>query len=127
MTPLSDLAVKLALYHTLRNIHREEKLHDPDNGLCNTVYNLARYLYHERDTNSILGEFRKLCTSWPKYSGNYWYPVPCPEEEMYVGVDARSNASRYYNYCHNMWEGEYGKLRMQMLEFCINELENELS
>ena len=53
-------------------------------------------------------------TSWEKYSGNVEYPVPDP--------------LRRDPYCpgRNMWVGEYGALRYELLEHLIEEVRKDL-
>lgn len=58
-----------------------------------------------------------LFMSWPKFSGVSAYPVPHPDYE---------SANCAYNATEMMWEGEYGALRMELLDFCITELEDQL-
>lgn len=58
-----------------------------------------------------------LFMSWPKFSGTSSYPVPCPDCE---------SASYAYNATVMLWEGEYGDLRRELLDHCIDELEKEL-
>lgn len=55
-----------------------------------------------------------LFRSWPKFSGNVVYPVP--------GVD-RMTPSAAWARIHDVWVGEYGALRRELLDHCIAELE----
>lgn len=55
-----------------------------------------------------------LFRSWPKFSGSVVYPVP--------GVD-RMTPSEAFVYIHDVWVGEYGDLRRELLDHCIAELE----
>ena len=74
-------------------------------GICN---NLPRHLWDE---------FTALVLRWPKHSGNRNYPVPHPElepEEAYYGIA-------------NIWEGEYGDNRRELLEWAIKGLESDLT
>lgn len=57
-----------------------------------------------------------LFMSWPKFSGVSSYPVPHPDCES----DCACSATPM------LWEGEYGALRMELLDFCITELEDQL-
>lgn len=59
-----------------------------------------------------------LFKAWPKFSGTLNFPVPHPTEPF-------SAASAYY-FARDKWEGEYGALRMELLDFCITELEDQL-
>lgn len=56
-----------------------------------------------------------LFRSWPKFSGNVVYPVP--------GVDSMT-PSEAFVYIRDVWEGEYGDLRCELLDHCIAELED---
>ena len=49
--------------------------------------------------------------NWDKFSGDYMYPVPSPDENM--------TPEEYYYYTPNKWGGEYGKLRMDLLDRMI--------
>lgn len=58
-------------------------------------------------------EFRELAANWPKYSGSNTFPVPCP------GYDS---GTAYVEL--TKWEGEYGALRMELVNWCIGQLES---
>lgn len=60
------------------------------------------------------GQLAALFRSWSKFSGNVAYPVP--------GVD-RMGPSKAFFYINNVWVGEYGALRRELLDHCIAELE----
>lgn len=68
-----------------------------------------------------------LISGWPKSTGSRQFPVPCPgvppQDKDYGKYLSRVNraASRYRN-SRNHWEGDYGALRMELLEWLINEL-----
>lgn len=51
-----------------------------------------------------------LFEAWPKFSGSIVYPVP--------GCGGRSG-SWAYNYAGDVWVGEYGDLRWELLDFMI--------
>lgn len=57
----------------------------------------------------------EMFRAWPKFSGDIDFPVPggCREYSR-----ARINKT--------MWEGDYGELRMELLNFCIEKLQTEL-
>ena len=61
-------------------------------------------------------ELRRLFRLWPKYSGDIVYPVPGGHEAFWSAV-------RY----ETTWSGEYGKLRKELLNFMIEQLEKELA
>lgn len=59
--------------------------------------------------------FSALATAWPKHSGDSEYPVPAPD-----GVESPAYV---YHTQGDMWVGKYGDLRMELLDFVINQLE----
>lgn len=48
--------------------------------------------------------------SWPKFSGDIHYPVPATVE---------TNAHNQYHLTHNLWIGEYGDLRRELLDHLV--------
>lgn len=65
--------------------------------------------------------FKAIAKTWPKFSGDLGYPVPAP-----FGV-AKSGYQAYYSYSEDsMWEGDYGALRKELLNYAISALEKEL-
>ena len=60
--------------------------------------------------------------SWPHYSGCEAYPVPHP---VYPGNDVM--ALDCYHCAGNKWEGAYGELRIELLEFLITNLTDQLN
>lgn len=89
---------------------------DKDRGICNSVpvYFDSVPVYFDRNGPLLFSLFK----AWPKFSGTLNFPVPHPTEPF-------SAASAYYA-AENKWEGEYGALRMELLDFCITELEDQL-
>lgn len=63
------------------------------------------------DTSSII---KSIAPAWPKYSGNLEYPIGTPEQ-----CSALYERTREITGTENMWVGEYGKLRIEFLDFCI--------
>ena len=65
--------------------------------------------------SKLQGLFRR----WPQFSGSADFPVPHPTEPACIA----------YNSTQNMWNRrtKYGRARWDLLEFCISELEKELS
>ena len=82
-------------------------------GICSNV-NRALYML-ELYGVSHNKELGKLFKTWPKYSGDPDYPVPCPVNDF--------SAQEAYNLAGGMWDGKYGELRVQLLNHCIQELE----
>jgi hypothetical protein len=62
-------------------------------------------------------KMRELYSTWPPYSGCYVYPVPATSCDL---------PSEQYNATHNMWEGQYGDLRKDLLEHLIRGVQAEL-
>lgn len=59
--------------------------------------------------------------TWPKYSGNPSFPVPSPAhpDDMW----AAEISYRQANCTRNMWSGEYGKQRIELLDHLIADVE----
>ena len=57
-------------------------------------------------------------TKWPKFSGALSYPIPLS------GTTPKTAYITYSVNCWNMWDKteEYGKLRHELLDFCISHL-----
>lgn len=53
---------------------------------------------------------------WPHFSGNYLYPVPHPLEAAYG-----------FRHTVDMWAGEYGELRKDLMRFLIQLAERQLT
>lgn len=92
---------------------------EPTMGICgNLDHQLAKTL-GEKMTDYFILEDLGMSTyqwvgetsqNWPKHSGCYAMPVPTPSLEGWVLT--------------HKWEGEYGELRRELLQFLIEELEN---
>ena len=68
-----------------------------------------------------------LFAKWPHFSGDQMFPVPPGyyHNEMTAAVSAR----QIFMSTHDMWDKSsvYGTLRWDLLNFCIDELSNELA
>ena len=65
---------------------------------------------------SVVGQLKPLFKRWSKYSGFEIYPVPSP--------DSTRTACAMFYYAQGkdaLWEGEYGALRKELLDFLIQE------
>ena len=105
------------LLSILKGIQARKEPVYPHTGIC---YNAYLAVGREGDYDPLPAEvFDKALEAqirkWPKYSGNSTYPVPCPK-----GGDPQLAWSSHYP---NLWQGEYGDLRRELLDFLINELE----
>ena len=65
---------------------------------------------------SAADQLRPLFKRWPKYSGFDLYPVPSPDK-------TRTNLEMFYDALAKdaLWQGEYGALRKELLDFLIEE------
>lgn len=91
------------------NFHNSGKLGLEDCGMQTKVIGLIAI--------RVADVFRAKAALWPKHSGSKNYPVPSPtlglrHSEAYLTL--------------GIWTGEYGELRIQLLDFVIENLENEL-
>ena len=93
-------------------------------GACNAI---RLYWYEllggqcEIDLGTAIWRFRQLYMNWPKFSGDNQYPVP-------GGLVGSQEAYTCASHCiGEHWIGEYGKLRMEMIDFVIGQLEKELT
>ena len=78
---------------------RGGELHYPSSGICPNLEFLIEI------DDEIL---RELMSGWPKHSGDMYYPVPGGRDAYYESM--------------NKWEGEYGALRRELLDYMIEQL-----
>ena len=87
-------------------------------GICSIVEDI---LYHDR-CNKYYSLYRpvldKLFISWPKFSGCTSYPVPSGSGSV--------SAVDKYGKGGSKWVGEYGLLRIELLDHMITELGRNL-
>ena len=81
------------------------------NGICyNTIYDGAGN--RKIKLAGASWDLRDLCRKWPKATGLEEYPVPCP---------GYTNPAEGYHATEDKWTGEYGLLRMELLDWLIQE------
>ena len=81
------------------------------NGICySTLYGSEDAL--TIDPASASRDLRDLCRKWPKAVNFDRYPVPCP---------GYTNPAEGYHATEDKWAGEYGLLRMELLDWLIQE------
>lgn len=79
-------------------------------GICRQVEEQCYwFVFQYKPDLSVLFE------GWEHHSGDDSYPVPCPRGMR----DPRTIFRRKYA-INALWEGEYGKLRKDLLKHCIN-------
>ena len=104
---------KAEVLSTLKTIR--DGIKSPGMSICG----LVDYRVHNVHKGSIGILFSRIWVNWPKFSGSIRYPVPSP--------NGRPPSEEYYwAQGGTMWEGEYGKLRLELLDFLIEELEKQL-
>lgn len=84
-------------------------------GLCCNFGMLCAHM--EVRSTSFTGLFARYYDTWPHYSGEVDYPVPGGNE----------TASEMYGITDDMYDQrtEYGRLRLELLDYIINIVENE--
>lgn len=85
-----------------------------DVGICGNTETLLAMEYGEVIPFNTYELLEVFSIDWPKHSGGHLYPVPSPIEGEHP-MDA-------YDYTDNLWDGEYGALRYELLDFLIDEL-----
>ncbi len=87
-------------------------------GICHHIHNF--YGNRQVSPKELSEEYEKLFRMWPKFSGNIQFPVS--------GIDGMS-AEESYVYTKNLWRqsSQYGRDRMELLDFMISQLESQLS
>ena len=104
---------KQALHRELTRLRHDVTLgiQSKCNGICyNTFYNSF-----SNRTIELEGAFwglGDLCRKWPKAKNCDRYPVPCP---------GYTNSAEGYHATEDKWAGEYGLLRMELLDWLIQE------
>lgn len=85
-------------------------------GICNNVFKyVCNGLRYDCEFFEVIEEILEgIFQQWPKYSGCWNYPVP--------SVVSYWSPRDMFGETFDMWEGEYGKLRMELLDFSIDSL-----
>lgn len=108
----------LAACVELLRLADEGKVPDTFLGICHNVDNIMWWGRTDRDTYSAAWEFfdsevtENIWPHWSKFSGSASYPIP-------GGVDA------YWDKEGELWAGEQGQLRRELLQFTIEQLSKE--
>lgn len=84
-------------------------------GICDALYEMSEGDFNHKNRECLIEYFE----SWIPYSGCREYPVPDPYT---VGA----YAGNIFFEIENMWEGEYGKLRMWLLNHIIEQVRQEI-
>lgn len=94
-------------------------------GICGYVEDRTGF-----DSAIIGGILKPIFEKWPKYSGSEWYPVPHPDydgDDYDSGPEYWAESAYEEDFEYDRWTGPYGELRDELLSFCIEQLEKEMS
>lgn len=80
----------------------------PTTGIC---YATERAITHLACYGTWAATCGDAFSGWSRFSGDRRYPVPSPDKHM--------TPKEYYQSTLDKWVGEYGKLRMELLDHLI--------
>lgn len=107
---MNDLNLEVDMLDALLTI-KTSGAFDMNAGICDNVVNLLEDNgYHYRTIYDLIGS---ISSNWDKFSGNTKYPVPAVKQPT---------SREEFNNSVDMWSGEYGQLRYELLDFLIEEL-----
>ena len=96
---------EITLHEALLQI--KQSVEHVESGICQNLLNIMGSGCFVQQSDW----FDHIIKMWPKYSGNSMFPVPSGDES--IPPDCA------YVYCQNVWEGKYGELRKELLDFLI--------
>ena len=105
---------------TKQALHREltRLRHDVTLGIQPKVHGICYNTFYDNSsirTIELAGaasDLECLCREWPKAVNTYGYPVPCP---------GYTDPAEGYYATEDKWAGEYGLLRIELLDWLIQE------
>ncbi|ASD51954.1 hypothetical protein KNT64_gp002 [Pseudomonas phage PspYZU05] len=90
---------------------------DPQkDGICSLYYYAAKFLSIAPSVTTSTRDIRDAAEKWVDFSGDRYFPVPVPK---YVRRNKITSASTIFATTELLWEGEYGQLRMSLLNHLI--------
>ena len=111
----------LQTLNILRRIRDDEKLQDASLGICPLVQRIMEREggMEPNSFGSVQKMLKEIFREWDCHSGDDLYPVPGAPKSAY---------SSYILACEfgNMWQGPYGELRRNLLNFTIDYLERRI-
>ena len=114
----------LQTLNILRRIRDEPALRTSNKGICPIVQELME---KEGMQPSSFGSVQRMLKDtfkeWDKFSGDELYPVPSPRHKNSTPY----NTYRKYYESNDMWQGPYGELRKELLEFTIEFIEKRIA
>jgi hypothetical protein len=88
-------------------------------GICGNTRNYLEIEgYSECEIDQLMSNMTIVATHWSKFSGCDLYPVPNPNSGRSVNIT--DDAAELYWRTHNKWKGDYGVLRMELLDYLID-------
>lgn len=110
----------LQTLNILRRIRDEPALRTSNKGICPIVQELMEKEGMQPNSfGSVQRMLKDTFKEWDKFSGDELYPVPNPRHKNSTPYNA-------YRKCYDMWQGPYGELRKELLEFTIAYLERRI-
>ena len=93
---------------------------DPDQGIEGNITYLLRNKIARTYIAQATQWYINTAKTWPKFSGDYRWPVPSPNKNF----SPESYALRPYAHGDGLhWEGKYGESQMELLNFLIETIE----
>jgi hypothetical protein len=114
---MNDLQLKKYVLQALICI-KENGADDLGSGICDNVVEFLGDEYSIDSTNKV---FKPLFPWWNKYSGDCRYPVPSTNDDL-----TPKGMFGYAADFGELWIGEYGDLRFELLDFLIEQLTLEV-
>lgn len=96
-------------------------------GICSSITFVSEKRRMRRsDIDTMKMFFVSMCKQWPGYSGDATYPVPSGETipGIFGPTETTPETAYHFRKCWDL-ESEYGKNRMWLLDWAIEELEKE--
>ena len=111
----------LQTLNILRRIRDDEKLQDASLGICPIVQRIMEREggMEPNSFGSVQKMLKEIFREWDCHSGDDLYPVPGDRESAYTSYILAYEFG-------NMWQGPYGELRRNLLNFTIAYLERRL-
>lgn len=114
---MDDLQLKKDVLQALIYI-KDGGAEDLGAGICD---NVVEFLGDDYSIDSTDKVFKPLFPWWDRYSGDCRYPVPSTNDEL-----TPKGMFGHATDLGELWTGEYGDLRMELLDFLIEQLTLEV-
>lgn len=113
------MIAKQDLLQALKEVQKSPHL---TSAICTNVRRRLSAQYQRNISQELEDTLKSLFVKWPKYSGIPSYPIP----SVTLGLTALAQFDTVALDRSSFWEGEYGELRKELLQFCIDTLTKEL-